>query len=92
MFAGFLISAGIIGFIGFAAFLPTHPYFPHPPTGPVRRHWIPIVLFFVASASAIALAISVWRLRQASRWFLLGLLFGTAVMGLLEGLCYLPPS
>ena len=92
MFGGFVIAVGIIGFIGFAAFGPTHPYFLHPPTGPVRRHWIPIILFFLASVSAIALSIYVWRVRPDSRWFLLGLLFGTAIMGLLEGTCYLPPS
>ena len=93
MFAGFVISVGIVGWIGAAAFFPTHPYFPGPvPTGPVRRHWVPIVSFFLASVSAIALSIYVLRVRPASRWFLLGLLFGTAIMGLLEGTCYLPPS
>jgi hypothetical protein len=92
MLVGFVLSVGAIGGIGFAAFIPTHPTFPYPPPAPAKRHWIPIFSFFLAGVSAIALAVYVWRSRPASRWFLLGLLIGAAVMGLLEGACFVPPS
>jgi hypothetical protein len=92
MILGFVIGVGAMGGIGFAMFFPTHPSFPYPPPTPARRHWIPIIGFFGTSILAVALAVYIWRKKPESRWFLLGLLFGVAITGLLEGACFMPLS
>ena len=84
---GFVLSIAAVAAIGVGVFLQTHPYFPYAPPPPTKPNWAPLLIFFAVTVSTLALSVHVWRARPRGRWFWLGLLIGTGLVGLLEGAC-----
>jgi len=84
---GVLVSIVLVGWVGMGAWLA--PRLGHP-SPPVPRAWGWIVAFFASAIFGLFTALVLWRRRPLGRMklFLLGLLIGLGVIGLLEGACW----